>query len=100
MRHMITIETVRTAILSTKPWPLLDELVRTELAAGRKTMQIYEILIGMADEIDNTPAVSEDGRDAFGDALDALTGMCHPDCQYKDPPIATLPISENERNSG
>ena len=53
---------------------------------GRKTKQIYETLSGMADEIDNRLALSDAGSDAFGDALDALTGMCHPSCQYKDSP--------------
>ncbi|HUR54125.1 MAG TPA: hypothetical protein VMZ71_08335, partial [Gemmataceae bacterium] len=27
--------------------------------------------------------------------LDALTGMCHPDCQYKDPPNTTLPTEDD-----
>jgi hypothetical protein len=91
---MITLETVRAAVLSQEPWARLDELVRTEMAAGQKTKQIFEVLMEMANDIDDTPGLSEDGKDAFGDALDALTGMCHPDCQYKDPPNTTLPAEE------
>jgi hypothetical protein len=88
---MMTLDTVRAAVLSDQPWSRLDSLVRAEMALGRKTNQIYEALVGMAGEIDNTPGLTEDGSDAFGDTLDALTGMCHPDCQYKDPPNTTLP---------
>jgi hypothetical protein len=81
---MFTLEAVRAALLSDRPWAGLDGLVRAELARGRTTTQIYESLIAMAEEIDNTPDLSEAGSGAFGDALDALTGMCHPDCRYRD----------------
>lgn len=91
---MMTLDAVRAAVLSDLPWSRLDELVRAEMALGRKTKQIYDDLIGLADEIDDTPGLSEDGSDAFGDTLDALTGMCHPDCQYYDPPNTTLPSEE------
>ena len=83
---MLTLDAVRAAILSDRPWSQLDELVRAEQAAGRKVREIYADLMGMADEIDATPGLTEDGSDAFGDALDALTGMCHRDRQYYDPP--------------
>ncbi len=91
---MLTLDTVRAAVLSDQPWKRLDELVRAELANGRTTRQIYKSLMGMADEIDATPGLTEDGSDALGDALDALTGYCHTDCQYKDPPNTTLPSEE------
>jgi hypothetical protein len=91
---MLTLDAVRAAVLSDQPWNRLDELVRAELTTGRTIRQIYKSLTSMADEIDATPGLTEDGSDAFGDALDALTGMCHPDCQYKDPPNAALPSEE------
>ncbi|MBA4066038.1 MAG: hypothetical protein C0501_20425 [Isosphaera sp.] len=92
---MLTLDAVRAALLADQPWARIDELVLGELAAGRKTRQIYDDLIGMADEIDATPGLSEDGVDALGDTLDALTGMCHPDSRYQDPPAATLPADRS-----
>lgn len=92
---MITLDALRAAALSDEPWNRLDELVRAELNRGQTTMQIYESLADLADELDDTPGLSERGSDAFGDTLDALTGMCHRDCQYRDPPNTSLP-TENE----
>jgi hypothetical protein len=88
--------------LSDLPWTRLDELVRAELAAGRTTKQINANLFEMSDEVWGTPGLPEDGTDAFGETLDALTGDCHPDCQYQDPPSPTPPseairASENVR---
>jgi hypothetical protein len=91
---MLTLDTVRAAVLSDQPWNRLDELVRAEQAAGRKVKEIYDDLTGMADEIDRTPGISGDGSDAFGDTLDALTGYCREECAYKDPPNITLPSEE------
>jgi hypothetical protein len=91
---MITLDSIRSAVLSKEPRAKLDELVRNEMAEGRKIRQIYETLMDMTDEIDNTPGLSEEGSDAFGDTLDALTGYCHRDCQYKDPPNHTLPSTD------
>jgi hypothetical protein len=88
---MITLDAVRAAILADLPWTRLDELVRAELAAGRTTKDVFATLMGMADEVWSTPGLSEDGEDAFGDTLDALTGDCHPDCRYKDPPNPARP---------
>src|SRR4051794_5258717 len=88
---MITLDAVRAAVFADKPWSRLDELVRAEMARGRTTKQIYADLIGIVDEIDATPGLPEDGSDALGDTLDALTGMCPPDCQYKAPPNTSLP---------
>ncbi|HEY1190667.1 MAG TPA: hypothetical protein VGE74_23750 [Gemmata sp.] len=91
---MLTLDAVRTAVFSDQPWTRLDEIVRAELAAGRTTRQIYKSLMALADEIDATPDLPENGSDAFGDVLDALTGFCRPECQYKDPPNVTLPTDE------
>ena len=57
--------------------------------------QIFEALVVIADEIDATPGLSADGSEALGDTLDALTGMCHRDCQYQDPSSVTLPTAES-----
>lgn len=91
---MLTLDAVRTAVLSDQPWTRLDELVRAGLSSGRTTRQIYKSLMDMADEIDTTPGLTEDGSDAFGDVLDALTGYCRQECQYNDPPNTTLPSEE------
>ncbi len=73
---MLTLDTVRAAVLADQPWTRLDELVRAEMIAGQKVKQIYEALVVIADEIDATPGLSADGSEALGDTLDALTGMC------------------------
>jgi hypothetical protein len=91
---MIAFDALRTALLSDQPWTRLDELVRAEQVSGRTTKQIFDELNGMWKQIDEIPGLSEDGKDAFGDTLDALTGMCHRDCQYKDPPNTTLPVED------
>ena len=92
---MIELDTLRSAALSEQPWARLDELVRSELTSGRSTRQIYKNIIGIVREIDDAPGLTEDGRDAIGDTLDGLTGMCHRDCRYRDPPNLTVP-SEDE----
>ncbi|HVL12719.1 MAG TPA: hypothetical protein VM529_09145 [Gemmata sp.] len=91
---MLTLDAVRAAVLSDQPWSRLDELVRSEQNAGRKVKEIYDALSGMADEIDRTPGLTEDGSDAFGDTLDALTGYCREDCQYRDQPNTAPPTEE------
>ncbi|MDY3553978.1 hypothetical protein R5W24_003092 [Gemmata sp. JC717] len=91
---MLTLDTVRAALLSEQPWPKIDALVRAELSSGHTTRQIYSSLMALANEVDATPGLSEDGSDAFGDVLDALTGYCRPECQYKDPPNVTVPNAE------
>jgi hypothetical protein len=47
---------------------------------------------GRVDRVLETPGLPEDGEEALWGTLDALTGACHPDCQYKDPPQKSLPI--------
>src|SRR4051812_5864909 len=91
---MISLEAARAAVLSDQPWSRLDELVRAEMAAGRKVREIFDDLNRIADEVWDTPGLSEDGYDALGDTLDALTGNCHQDCCYYDPPNNTLPTEE------
>ena len=96
---MITLETVRAAALSDRPWDRLDELVRAEMAAGRKVAEIADEFIKMLDDVWETPGLSEDGNDAFGDTLDALTGNCGMESScYKDPPNNTLPTEEEIAN--
>lgn len=92
---MIELDILRSAALSDQPWARLDELVRSELTSGRSTRQIFKNIIGIVREIDDTPGLTEDGRDAIGDTLDGLTGMCHRECRYQDPPNLTAP-SEDE----
>lgn len=91
---MIELEAVRAAVLSDLPWSRLDELVRAELAAGRRTRQIYEELAALADGVDDTPGLTDGGSDAFGDTLDKLTGNCHESQWYEDPPNTTLPTKD------
>jgi len=81
---MITLETLRAAALAELPWTKFDEIVRAEMAAGRTTKQIAGEFVGIADQFWDTPGLPEDGSDAFGDTLDALTGNCHSDYRYKD----------------
>jgi hypothetical protein len=91
---MLTLDAVRAAVLSDQPWARLDALVRAELAQGFTTRQLTKALERFAHDIDETEGLSEAGSDAFGDALDALTGFCHKDCQYRDPPNPHLPSEE------
>ncbi len=90
---MISIDTIRSAVLSDQPWARLDEIVRAELAAGRTTRKIFDELWSISNEVQDTPGLSEDGEDALGDTLDALNGFCSSRDAYKNPPI--LP-SEDE----
>jgi hypothetical protein len=83
---MITLDAVRAAVLADEPYARMDELVRAEMAAGRRVNDIFESLRPLADDVLETPSLSADGEEAFLGTLDALTGMCHTDCQYSDPP--------------
>jgi hypothetical protein len=95
---MINLDAVRTAVLSSQPWSRLDEIVRAELAAGRTTREIFAELESMADAVEDTPGLSDDGHDAFGDTLDALIGQCSPRHCYQDPPKPpALPTQEESR---
>ena len=77
--------------MSDLPWTRLDEIVRAEMAAGRKVKEIFSDLHTMLDDVRNTPGISEDGDDAILDTLDALTGNCRKDQCYYDPPRTDLP---------
>jgi hypothetical protein len=81
--------------MADKPWDRLDELVRGEMAAGRKVADIATDFLRVADDVWGTPGLSEDAGDALGDTLDALTGNCGMESScYKDPPNNTVPTKE------
>lgn len=83
---MVTLETIRSAVLSDVPWQKMDELVRAEIAAGRRVREIAADLSALAEDVWNIAGLTEDGQDAFGDAYDALIGNCRRDQCYNDPP--------------
>lgn len=87
---MLTLDAVRAAVLDPQPWLRLDDLVRAELAAGRLVKQLHAELRGMAAAVWETPGITEDGEDAFGDTLDALVGHCARRYAYTDPPAAPV----------
>lgn len=89
---MITLDSLRSAALANQPWSELDRLVQAELSSGRLTNQIYDELVGMMEELRATPGFGEQSEEAFGDTLDRLSGFCHVDSAYKNPP--TLPTEE------
>ncbi len=92
---MISLATIRAAVLSEQPWTKLDAIVRAEMAVGRKVKEIFSDLKAIKDEVWDTPGLSEDGEDAFGDTLDALTGNCRREYCYEDPPKPpTLPTEK------
>jgi hypothetical protein len=83
---MISLNTVRTALLADDPYTAIDRLIRLELDSGRTTSQIFDELNQMLDAARETPGLGEDGEEAIFGALDALQGNCHPDCNYYDRP--------------
>src|SRR5262245_56647764 len=95
---MLSLERLRPALLSADPYAEMDRLVRAELGAGRTTRQVFDDLNPLIDVVRATPGMTEDGVEALIGTLDALTGNCHPDCQYHDPPPDALPISNNVAN--
>ena len=90
---MITFDQLRCALLGPQPPMALDNLVRGELAAGRKTKAIYDELLGHLDSLRTIPEYTDHFEDMLGDTLDALSGWVHPDFQYKDDPGAPSPSS-------
>jgi hypothetical protein len=88
---MISLETLRQALLSADPFSELDRLVRVELGAGRTTQQVFDDLNPMIDVVLATLGVTEDGEEALFGALDTLSGNCHPDCEYRDLPRDAQP---------
>ena len=89
---MITLDAIRAAVLSDKPWSKLDDLVRAELAAGRKVKEILASINPLVDTVLETPGLTEDGEEALLDTLDALNGNCRSDQCYRNPPV--LPSEE------
>src|SRR5689334_21208889 len=89
---MIALDEIRNAIQSPDPYTQMDRLVRAELNVGRLVDQIFDALNPLVDEVLDTPGLSKDGEEAFLGTLDALTGNCHRDQCYTNPPI--LPSDE------
>jgi hypothetical protein len=70
----------------------LDRIIRTEMAAGRKVKAILAEYSALLESARETPGLTEDAEDALLDVLDGLTGNCHRDWRYLDPPA--LPTEE------
>src|SRR4051812_1182491 len=83
---MISLDTLRAALLADDPYTQIDRLVRAELAGGRTTGQVFDGLQPPGDGALDSRGLSEDGEEALLGALDALTGDCPPDCRYHDVP--------------
>jgi hypothetical protein len=88
---MITLDALREALLSSDPAGSADRLITTELAAGRRTKQVYDELLTLVLPVRATPGYTEEAEDILMDSLDALSGYVHPDFAYKDaeptPPV-------------
>lgn len=93
---MITLGTVRVAVLSEKPWSEMDQLVRSELSAGRLTNQIHDELLALEADLRATPGLTEQAEDAFLDTLDLLVGFCPAGKEYQN---LTSPAADLERPS-
>ena len=93
-RAMINLDTLREVLLSADPAGSADRLVSAELAAGRRTKQVYDELLALVLPVRKTPGYTEEAEDVLMDTLDALSGYVHPSCAYKDPEPA---VSANGR---
>jgi hypothetical protein len=89
---MITIDMLRSALTTEKPWLELDRLVRAEQAQGRRVNDIRTELEALVEPARDAINLTDEADDAMMDTLDALAGNCHPNWQYKDPPTPTVPI--------
>lgn len=89
---MITLDALRSALLSDQPHTKLDELVRAELAAGRLTQEIYKELDALEESVRATPGFGDDADEALRDTMDALNGFCPAEVAYKN--SAVLPREE------
>jgi hypothetical protein len=87
---MITLETLRKALLSQDPYEATDRLVRAELDSGCKTKDVFSEINAMVHEARLTIGLTEDGEEALLGTLDALTGNCRADQCYQDQPSGTL----------
>lgn len=91
---MITLDAIRTAVLAPDPYTRMDDLVRAEMTAGRKVREIFDDINPLVNTVLDIPGLTEDGEEAFLGTLDALTGNCHRDSCYYDPPNTSLPTEE------
>lgn len=90
---MISLSSIRFALLSDDPFMEMDRLIRSRLAVGRSTREIFDELNPLLDLARSTPGITENGEEALFGTMDALTGDCHPDCRYVDSPAQSLSIS-------
>lgn len=81
---MITLDALRAALRTDRPWLALDKMVRAEQAAGRQVQEIYKGLHSLVKPLRAADNPSDDLEDALGDILDALSGACSPEWQYTD----------------
>lgn len=89
---MISLQSIRKAILDTQPYSELDRLIQNELSTGRKVKEILEEMKPLIDEVLATPGMNEDGEEAFLGTLDALLGNCRKEQSYSDRPTSDVPI--------
>ncbi len=101
---MMTLDAIRTAMVSTDPYDRMDAMVRAELATGRTVQSLIDAFNPLIDDALETPGLTRDGRAAFLGTLDRLTGDCDPEQHYHDrPPTAgggytvTFPDPATER---
>lgn len=92
---MINLDSIRDAVLSSDPYTRMDTIIRSEMAAGRKVREIFDEINPHVDAVLDTPGLTEEGEEAFLGTLDALTGDCHRNCQYYDPPHSTLTAEQS-----
>jgi hypothetical protein len=81
--EMITLDSLRTALLGPDPYEGIDQLIRLELADGRTTASVHEELLPLVKPLRSTRTLSEDAEEALLGALDGLLGNCHPQCDYR-----------------
>ena len=87
---MISIQSLRAAVFASDPYNEMHDLVRNEMRAGLKVKEVLDSINPLVAEALDLPDLSEDGEEALLGTLDALTGNCHRDCQYKDLPETPL----------
>jgi hypothetical protein len=88
---MITLDSLRPALTSERPWTELDRLVRAEQTMGRRVKDIQAELEALVEPARDAIKLTDDADDALMDTLDALAGNCAPRWRYTDPPNMTLP---------
>jgi hypothetical protein len=81
---MMTLHTIRGAVQTPDRFAQMDRLIRAELDAGRKVKEIFEELRPLVDSVLETSGLTDDGEEAFLGTLDALSGNCHSNSQYRD----------------